>query len=291
MASRSWTSDPATWPPPAERDREHWLIERGLREELLRSSPAQRDDVYRDVYNRLFDQVPWHEGNQRAEDVENAYEDLWFRLYGPLTRPGDTLVDLGSGRGSLIRRFAPAVTACVGIDASDAMVELSRRTAPTNAEFVVGSIVEPPLPPGSADMVISRQVMEHLHPDDAARHLAAVHGLLRPGGRFLIETPSRLTGPWDISRSFSSEATGFHLREYTVGELSTMLRTAGFRRVRSPAVPSRVLMRLGPLRSHAYVPGGAKGALEKVLARFPRAARRKVAPALVLRGVLVVGQR
>ena len=33
-------------------------------------------------------------------------EDYWFTLYGPLTRPDDTLIDLGCGDGHLVRRFA-----------------------------------------------------------------------------------------------------------------------------------------------------------------------------------------
>jgi SAM-dependent methyltransferase len=286
-----WTEDPATWPAPSDRAREHWLIEQELREELLRARPEDRPSAYKEVYERLYREVPWHEANTRSEAEDESYEDLWFRLYRPLMKDGDVLVDLGCGRGSLLRRFAGSLERCIGIDVADAMIDLSRSGGAENVEFVAGSVVTPPLAPESADVVVSRQVMEHLHPDDVPGHLRAVRRLLRPGGRFLIETPSRLTGPWDISRRFTEAATGFHLREYTIGELTTLLRDAGFRRVRSPAVPSRVLVRLGPLRSRAYVPGRLKGGLEKVLERLPQSRRRAIAPLFVLRDVMLVADR
>jgi SAM-dependent methyltransferase len=289
--SPAWTSDPATWPPPARFNYEHWLIERELRAELLASTPENRDEVFRDVYNRLFELVPWHEANDMDPERERREEDFFFGAYGGLTRPDDTLLDLGCGDGALIRRFAPAVARCIGIDASDAMVAFCRERAPANAEFVVGSVVDVPLPPGSVDVAVSRQVMEHLHPDDVPRHLAAVHRSLRPGGRFLIETPSRLTGPWDVSRGFSETPTGFHLREYTNGELARMLRRAGFRRVQTPAVPSRLLPRLARRSLPAYVPAGAKGALEGLAERLSPVPRRRLATAAMARQVVLVAHR
>ncbi|MFF2107820.1 class I SAM-dependent methyltransferase [Rhodococcus koreensis] len=279
------------WPPHEDRDRVHWNIERALREELLASTRDTREVVTRDVYNRLFKEVPWHKAHVTDTASEDAYEEGWFQQYGALTRPTDTLVDAGCGRGGLIRRFAPAVSDCIGIDASDAMVKLAEQKRPANARFILGSVLNPPLPPSSADFIVSRQVMEHLHPDDVPEHLAAVLRILRPGGRFLIETPSRLTGPWDISRGFTPVATGFHLREYTNGELGAMLREAGFRRVRSRAVPSRILIRLGRTRRHAYVPVALKAIIERALQLAPMLIRTKLAGPLSVREVILIAER
>ncbi len=288
--SDPWTDDPATWPPPSAQRRAHWLIERELRERLLASSPGDRDAVTREAYNDLFRRVPWHVANEPPSDDEDAYEDYWFRLYRSATRPTDTLVDVGCGRGGLVRRFAPAVAEAIGIDASDEMASIARAGAPSNARFMVASAIEPPLPPRSADVVVSRQVMEHLHPDDAERHLRAVWRILRPGGRFLIETPSRLTGPWDVSRGFTDTATGFHLREYTVGELGRMMRSVGFDRVTSPLSPSRLRLRSRAL-DRATVPASVKGTLERALEPLPRRPRRALARAFVIAEVVVLGER
>jgi SAM-dependent methyltransferase len=268
-----------------------WEVERGLAQELLASSSSDREAVTRDVYNRLFSLVPWHDANTQDPDAELAFEDEWFEMYGPLTRPDDVLVDVGCGRGGLIRRFSVAVRECIGIDASDEMVSLASAEKPANSRFVVGSLISPPLPEASVDFVVSRQVMEHLHPDDVPGHLSSVRRLLRPGGRFLIETPSRLTGPWDVSRGFTETATGFHLKEYTNAELATMLKTAGFSRVWSPAVPSRVLVRLGRARRYAYVPAAVKAVAEGVLRRLPARVRDKASRVLVVREVTLVAVR
>jgi SAM-dependent methyltransferase len=289
--STVWTSDPATWPPREQRHLEHWKVERALREELLASTPENRDDVFRDVYNRLFQDVPWHEANDPDPVREEAEEDLFFDLFSSLVDPRDTLLDLGCGDGSLVRRFSGAVRRCIGIDASDAMIRFCEENAPPNAEFLCASIIDVPVPEGTVDIAMSRQVVEHLHPDDMPAHLAAVLRCLRPGGRFLIETPSRLTGPWDVSRKFSETPTGFHLREYTNGELAGMLRDAGFRRVTSPAVPSRLQARLGRWSAHAYLPASAKGAVERVAERLPRSGRVRVATAAMARSVVLVGER
>lgn len=291
MSGQRWTDDPATWPVVADRPRAHWELERELREELMASTPANREEVTKRVYDRLFDEIPWHDAEERDPAEEQAYERHWLRLYGPLTRPSDVLLDVGCGRGGLVREFAQSVAEAIGIDASDAMVEIANQGKPANARYLVGNVVTPPLPPASVDFVVSRQVMEHLHPDDVPGHLRAIFAILRPGGRFLIETPSRITGPWDVSRGFSDVASGFHLREYTNAEMGEMLLAAGFRRVRGPGVPARVLERLGPRNRLVYVPVRVKSVLERVLTLVPSSLREKVAGALTVRDVTLVAEK
>ena len=70
--------------------------------------------------------------------------------------------------------------------------------------------------------------MEHLHPDDAVDQLKNIYNALVNGGKYICITPNRLTGPHDISKYFDNVATGFHLKEYTVTELSGLFREVGF---------------------------------------------------------------
>jgi SAM-dependent methyltransferase len=103
-------------------------------------------------------------------------------------REGETVVDLGSGGGLDVllaaRRVGPGGKA-IGIDMTDAMIQLARRNAAksglSNVEFHQASIDHLPLSDGTVDCVISNCVI-NLAPDKPAvfREVARV---LKPGGR------------------------------------------------------------------------------------------------------------
>jgi arsenite methyltransferase len=126
-------------------------------------------------------------------------------------RPGQTVLDLGSGPGldSLLaaRRVGPTGKV-VGVDLCPEMVEKARRDASLlglhNAEFVNAGIEKLPLPDASVDVVISNGVF-NLCPDKPAV-LAEAFRVLRPGGRLQMAdillhdgvTPEEVTdkGEW-----------------------------------------------------------------------------------------------
>lgn len=101
-------------------------------------------------------------------------------------RPGQTVLDLGSGAGldSLLaaRRVGPTGRV-IGVDLCPEMVGKARRNADTlglpNVEFVEAGIET--LPDASADVVISNGVL-NLCPDKQ-KVLAEAFRVLRPGGR------------------------------------------------------------------------------------------------------------
>ncbi len=99
---------------------------------------------------------------------------------------------------------------------------------PKNFNFIVYDGYNLNLPDNSIDVAFSNQVIEHLHPDDTIDHLRLVYRLLRPGGVYVFCTPEKLSGPFDISRYFSNEPQGFHLREWMFIELSGLIQSVGF---------------------------------------------------------------
>jgi SAM-dependent methyltransferase len=146
--------------------------------------------------------------------------------------PGGTVVEVGAGDCALslaLTNYAGRVLA----------VEVSRQIAPSGAlpanfELLITDGREIPVAPGSADVVYSNQLMEHLHPDDAREQLENIFAALRSGGRYICLTPNRLLGPSDISQYFEDEtASGFHLREYSETELCRLFRSVGFGSVRT----------------------------------------------------------
>jgi hypothetical protein len=100
-----------------------------------------------------------------------------------------------------------------------------------------------------------------------------------PGGVYLCITPNRLNGPHDVSRDFDDVATGFHLREYSTGELRRLFLRCGFERLQ---------VRIGGGRHYAPCPVLPILAFERLLAVLPPATRRGLGSLKPVRGVLGV---
>ena len=106
-------------------------------------------------------------------------------------RPGETVLDLGSGAGFdafLAAREVGPSGRVIGVDMTDEMLARARdnatRAGITNVEFRKGLIEALPVDDGAVDVVISNCVI-NLVPDKAAvyREIARV---LRPGGRLIV---------------------------------------------------------------------------------------------------------
>jgi arsenite methyltransferase len=112
-------------------------------------------------------------------------------------RPGERVVDVGTGPGLLAVEIAAAVgpdgLVC-GIDVSDSMLALARAraTRPGGAPIELRQAAADQLPCAEEafDVAVSTQVFEYV--EDVPAALAEVHRVLRPGGRVLL-----LDTDWD----------------------------------------------------------------------------------------------
>jgi len=106
-------------------------------------------------------------------------------------KPGETVLDLGSGGGIDVllsaRRVGPTGKA-YGLDMTDEMLALARenqrKVAADNVEFLKGQIENIPLPDNSVDVIISNCVINLSADKD--RVLQEAFRVLRPGGRFAV---------------------------------------------------------------------------------------------------------
>ena len=148
-------------------------------------------------------------------------------------RPGETVLDLGSGGGLDVllsaRRVGPSGIA-YGVDGSDDMLALARanaqRAGVANARFLRGHIEEVPLPDGQVDVIISNCVVNLSA--DKPRVLAEAFRVLRPGGRLGI---SDMVADEDLdpARRAAAEArVGCANGTLTIREYRDLLATAGF---------------------------------------------------------------
>jgi SAM-dependent methyltransferase len=134
-------------------------------------------------------------------------------------RPGDVVLDLGSGAGIDLLLAAKKVGRAgkvIGVDMTDAMIERARENITaaglTNVEVRKGIIEDLPVEAGSVDWVISNCVI-NLSPEKP-RVFAEIARVLKPGGRMVVsdivaeDLPAEIAGNRRLYSSCLAGAIG-----------------------------------------------------------------------------------
>lgn len=259
-----------------EQIRHHYLIEKELAAQLLAATKEDRRQLYTTLYDELFRRVPDHPQISLRHEASSRHSlNHRLALLRRHLHPNVTYLEIGPGDCSLAIEVARLVRKVYAVDVSN---EITREVElPENFELIISDGSSIPAPPGSIDVAYSDQLMEHLHPDDAMDQLRNIYESLAPGGLYICITPNRLSGPHDVSRYFEDVATGFHLKEYSATELSSMFKAVGFREVH---------LLVGARGFHVNTAVPVITALEWLLARAPHALGRTLARRLPLRSIL-----
>jgi arsenite methyltransferase len=151
-------------------------------------------------------------------------------------KPGETVLDLGSGGGIDVllsaKRVGPKGKA-YGLDMTDEMLSLARenqrKAGIENVEFLKGDIEDIPLPDNSVDVIISNCVINLSGDKDGV--LREGFRVLRPGGRLAVSDIVVLGDvPAEVRKSVElwtgCVAGSLHRDEYR-----TKLANAGFQKI------------------------------------------------------------
>ena len=164
---------------------------------------------------------------------------LTIRLAQLGVRPGDLVLDAGSGFGRHAFALAKQGANVVALDYASGEVESTRATFAAMAE--AGEIAEArfvgglrgdatrlPFADGTFDRVITSEVLEHIEADTSA--ITELARVLKPGGTFAATVPTWWPEKinWMLSDEYHApKSVGGHVRIYSATELKAKLRSAG----------------------------------------------------------------
>jgi SAM-dependent methyltransferase len=216
-----------------EQIREHYEIEKELADRLRRAPRQERRYLYSSLYDELYRRVPLHPQLTRKSSLMGTRKivDLQMKFLRSFLNKEITYLEIGPGDCALSFEVSKFVKQVYAVDVSDEITKVSK--APDNFELYLSDGCSVPVSPNSVNLAYSYNLMEHLHPDDAFDQLQHIYNALIHGGIYICITPNRITGPHDVSKYFDELATGFHMKEYTTLELSSLFRKVGFSRVRA----------------------------------------------------------
>ena len=157
----------------------------------------------------------------------NLEANLRFLDGSGLLQAGQRILEIGSGRGSLLHELRARGLDAVGLETSaDRIAEATARHGGLPIQQTSG--VTLPYPDGTFDVVLSFDVFEHIPDSDA--HLSEVRRVLKPGGWYLLQTPNKWTNTvfetirW---RSFTRWRRD-HCSLHTFGQLERRFRRHDF---------------------------------------------------------------
>ncbi len=157
----------------------------------------------------------------------NAEANLRFLEATGALAPGVEVLEIGTGTGGLLHELLQRGVRVRGVEINPSLIAESRTWfGDLPVQLVSGLAL--PFPDQSFDHVLSFDVFEHIRNSDA--HLREVSRVLRPGGRYLVQTPSKWpntvfeTIRWRSLTRWRDDHCALH----TPGELRRRLEAHGF---------------------------------------------------------------
>lgn len=132
---------------------------------------------------------------------------------------GDRILDIGCGRGEIVNRCAEEGAYAVGLDYSQAAVEIAKQGG--NSSVMRADATGLPFPADTFDKILFMEILEHLDDTDLERALHEMKRVLKPGGYIVGSTPNawgvilvalaRLAGLAGIKVTTATRHDPFHI--------------------------------------------------------------------------------
>jgi len=210
--------------------------------------------LYTEEYFRTacegYDEFNTSEGEQLSRRLASAFSIAEVS-------PGMTVLDVGCGRGEILRHAAQLGADAFGIDYAEVAVNISRQViAPINGVtpgkvgVAQADAKTLPFPDSTFDRVLMFDVVEHLYPWELQEAMLEVRRVLKPDGRFIIHTAPNVwydryaypvvrlvrtamgqghNYPKDPRQFLVNVNQHVHVNEQSMWSLKRALRQAGFR--------------------------------------------------------------
>ncbi|GGF72905.1 hypothetical protein GCM10007301_35910 [Azorhizobium oxalatiphilum] len=146
-----------------------------------------------------------------------AYEHLHRYAVCRECVAGAVVLDLGSGEGYGSAILGEAAVRVTGLDVDPETVAAANALygVEGRVSYQVGSAHDLPFPDASFDVIVSFEMIEHV--DRQERVIAEVRRVLKPGGLFVVSTPSR-----EVYNRFKAP-NEFHVKELDLREFTELL--------------------------------------------------------------------
>jgi ubiquinone/menaquinone biosynthesis C-methylase UbiE len=143
-----------------------------------------------------------------------------------LLKPGDQVLEIGCGIGTVVFELMKQGYDAVGTDISQVAIEYGRNKY-RGVRLEVLPAEELPFDAGTFDVVLSFDLFEHIARID--RHVSEVHRVLKPSGYYLFETPNKLSNVVSSTLTYKSlRWRRVHPSLHTPGQLQRRLARHGF---------------------------------------------------------------
>jgi SAM-dependent methyltransferase len=130
------------------------------------------------------------EAFSQRSDYGNFDSNVLFIERTGVLAPGARILEIGSGKGRLLRHLLQRGCDIRGVEADTSSIAASRGLYGELPLSAVDTVALPETD-GSLDIVLSFDVLEHIPDTDG--HLREVRRVLKPGGWYLLQTPNKWT--------------------------------------------------------------------------------------------------